>query len=350
MGAEASTLADRRRELLRRRIAEKGLAAESGPDQTQAQAGQHYPLSDGQRRMWFLQSKDPADTTLNVCVAYRLTGKLDIARLRGAVDDVVARHSILRTTYGVDSAGEPFQVFRDGVEIPWQEIDLSGQDGGIESLADEQFGTPFDLAVDLPLRITLIRTGADDWVLLLVVHHICWDDECFAVFFADLTAAYAGRADTQVGQFVAVSEPAGESEQTDVEYWRTVLLPVPEVLELPGVSKGDASRAAHHRNSAVSDELFSRAEAFARQRSASPFMVLLAAFGALIRRYTGAADFLVSIPVTARPAAAQHTIGYFGNTLLLRLRVQTQTHRDVELKLKWSWRRRGRGRHRKRRL
>ncbi|WP_201407970.1 condensation domain-containing protein, partial [Mycobacterium intracellulare] len=67
---------------------------------------------------------------------------------------------------------------------------------------------------------------------------------------------------------------------------------------------------------------FGRVEDFARDRSASPFMVLLAAFGVLIRRYTGAADFVISVPVTGRSAPAEGAIGYFGNTLLLRIVVR----------------------------
>ena len=121
-------LRERRRELLRRRILENGLASglESGSAAAQSagkwslRPGERYPLSAGQRRMWFLQAMDAGDSTLNICVAYRLTGSLDEARLRAAVNQVVARHVILRTSYGVDSEGEPYQVFSDDVETVWR--------------------------------------------------------------------------------------------------------------------------------------------------------------------------------------------------------------------------------------
>ena len=95
MADEAKTLQQRRRELLRRRIAESGLAAAQSAETRAVLAGQRYPLSAGQRRMWFLQTMDPTDTTLNICVGYRLTGALDEARLRAAFADVVARHAVL---------------------------------------------------------------------------------------------------------------------------------------------------------------------------------------------------------------------------------------------------------------
>ena len=319
MGDDVTALQDRRRELLRRRIAENGLAAAQSPTNRRARAGERRPLSTGQRRMWFLQTKDPDDSTLNICVAYRLTGALDTERLHTAVSEVVSRHSILRTTYGTDSEGEPFQVFRDHVEIPWCEIDLVDQRDGIHAVAQDEFGRPFDLAADVPLRVTLARTGAQEFVLLLALHHICWDDDCFAVFFADLAASYNGGSPGEsASQFVDVCESSVEPAEADVDYWRRSLRPLPETLELPGPPVMSSSRKARRQSRTLPAELFGRAELFARERSASPFMVLLAAFGALIRRHTRARDFLVSIPVTERPATAQNAIGYFGNTLLLR--------------------------------
>lgn len=130
--------------------------------------------------MWFVQALDAADTTLNICVAYRLTGSLDPQRLCDAFTQVVGRHVILRTTYGVDAAGEPYQEFRDEGEIAWLEEDLTGP---LETVAQREFGRPFDLTADPPLRVTLLRCGAEEFVLLLTVHHICWDDDCWAVFF-----------------------------------------------------------------------------------------------------------------------------------------------------------------------
>jgi mycobactin peptide synthetase MbtE len=107
MADDVKTVQERRRELLRRRIAESGLAATESVERPRIRAGERYPLSAGQRRMWFLQAMDADDVTLNICVAYRLTGALDQTRLRAAFQDVVARHAILRTAYGVDSEGEP---------------------------------------------------------------------------------------------------------------------------------------------------------------------------------------------------------------------------------------------------
>ena len=124
---DAATVQERRRELLRRRIAESGLTTTESTTRTAAiSAGERYPLSAGQRRMWFVQAMNPSDATLNICVGYRLSGAVDETRLRTAFATVVARHAILRTTYGVDAEGEPYQVFADDVDIAWHAQDISG--------------------------------------------------------------------------------------------------------------------------------------------------------------------------------------------------------------------------------
>ena len=215
-------------------------------ERAEIRAGERYALSAGQRRMWFLQAMDPSDVTLNICVSYRLTGVLDEARLRTAFDDVVARHAILRTVYGVDSEGEPYQVFSDGVQIGWRTDDVTPLPAAerqprIEALAREEFGRPFDLTNEPPLRVTLIRSGTDDFVLLLAVHHIAWDDDSWDVFFGELSAAYNGdRPGTIAPQFVAVEvlETPAEPGIGDVGYWADVLRPSPEPLELPGFALG----------------------------------------------------------------------------------------------------------------
>ncbi len=328
MSDGAKTMPERRRELLRRRLAERGITTRPSPGQADIRAGEPYRLSAGQRRMWFLQTLDPADTALNIGVGYRLIGRLDEDRLRRSLNQVVARHAILRTTYGVDSAGEPYQTFRDSAEIPWQRRDLrdvaeNDRNRHVETLAGDEFGRPFRLTDELPLRVTLIHIGADEFVLLLVVHHICWDDGCWDVFFSELRDTYRGEQPAgEPPQYVAVQvlETPAEATETDLEYWRETLRPLPEPLQLPGSPRvTTSSRRAARRNRTLPAGWLSRVDALARDRAATPFMVLLAAFSALMSRYSGSSDLLVGVPVTERNSAAERAIGYFGNTLLLRI-------------------------------
>ncbi|SPX71637.1 non-ribosomal peptide synthetase [Mycobacteroides abscessus] len=325
-GDQLSAL-DRRRELLRRRLAESGVAAQAVESAPRVQAGERRELAPGQRRMWFMQTKDPADTSLNICVAHRMRGALDQTRLRDAVAAVIRRHDVLRTVYGVDSAGEPYQLFVEEFEVPWTAVDLTdltgdAQDRQVRALADSEFGRPFDLAADRPLRVTLLRLGAEDFVVLLVVHHICWDDNSWEVFFAELSEYYHGRPiQGDAPQFMVVSAATEPSSEADLGYWRQALTPLPDPLELPGAASTYSSRAARRLAVPMPAETAARIEEFAREHSATPFMVLLAAFGVLVHRYTGSRDFVTAIPVAERKSNAEKAIGYFGNTLLLRTAV-----------------------------
>jgi len=324
--AQVDSMHARRRELLQRRLTEHGVAATAPTAATASErAGTKLPLSQGQRRMWFLQARDPRDSTLNICLAYRLSGALDAERLRAALRTVVRRHEILRTTYGLGEDGEPYQLVRADLPPHWQDHDVcelaeSGRSLRVEVLARREFERPFDLSSDSPLRITLVRTGSGEHVLILVVHHICWDDDSWAVFFGELNAAYRERELPPLrGQLVDIGDV--EVSDDDLDFWRRTLAPLPEPLELPGraAETVGATSAADRRVRPLPAATLDGVEAFARAHAATPFMVLLAAYEATVHRYTAATDFLISIPVTVRRTAiAESLIGYLGNTVLLR--------------------------------
>ncbi len=319
-------------ELLAAKLSERGLRV-AGSARDTAGPG-HDELSDGQRRMWFVQSADATGALLNVCVSYRLTGDVDVARLHDAVNAVARRHSVLRTTYQADADGEPQLTIHDDLTPGWAEHDLSelsehARGLRLEVLAQREFATPFDLSTDAPLRITVVRTGPDEHVMLLVAHHIAWDDGSWRVFFTDLTRAYAGE-ELQPVTPSAVGWP--DTEDEDLAYWRSALADPPEPLELPGPngSAVPTNWRSQRTTLRLSDQTVERTAALARETGATPYMVLLAAFGALVHRYTHADDFLVATPVLNRGAGVEDCIGYYGNTVALRLRPQPgQTFRDL---------------------
>ncbi len=312
-----------RLELLRRRLAERGLSADTEDPGPRADD----QLSDGQARMWFVQMADPSGALLNVCVSYRITGDIDLARLHDAVNNVSHRHRVLRTTYTVSDEGDPRPTVHDDLRPGWAQHDLTdlserARQLRLEVLAQREFSTPFDLSTDAPLRITAVRTAAEEHALLLVAHHIAWDDGSWRVFFADLTKAYGGG---DLGPERYLSAPSGpDTTEADLDYWRAVMADPPEPLELPGpagTSMPTNWRAARS-TLRLSGDTAQRVMAMARDTGCTPYMVLLAAFGALVHRYTHSDDFLVAAPVLNRGAGTDDTIGYFGNTVVMRLRPQ----------------------------
>ena len=165
--------------------------------------------------------------------------------------------------------------------------------------------------------------------MLLVAHHIAWDDGCWRVFFTDLTRAYRGE---DLGPAAPAPAPAMTAADADLDYWRSVLADPPEPLELPGPngSAVPTNWRSQRTTLALPDQTVDRVAALAKESGATPYMVLLAAFGVLMHRYTHADDFLVATPVLNRGAGLEDVIGYYGNTVALRLRPQPrQTFREM---------------------
>lgn len=324
----------RKKELLRQRLEAGGLARSAAVSEqrpTVRPDGATSDLSPAQRRLWFVSHRDPEDTTLNVGVAYRLDGLLAPERLRSAFETVVARHEILRTTYELDPTGEPRARHHATGQLDWRELDTRdlaprSRDRRLQVLARREFGTPFDLTAQLPLRLLLIRIADDAHVLMLTVHHIAWDDESWSVLFDEVNRAYNGGLGAQMrslaGQYVDIPVADGNTVSDDLAFWRDELTPIPEPLGLPTSPRpavGPRISARLHRE--LPADLVAAVDAAARRYSATPFTIHAAIVDLLVHRLTGATDFTVAVPVTHRPADAADLIGYFGNTVFPRTRL-----------------------------
>ncbi|MFN2496973.1 MAG: condensation domain-containing protein, partial [Pseudonocardiaceae bacterium] len=332
---KTSGLADRKRELLRRMLAEERLTTGSHDVVSGAprEPGKGYPLSPGQQRMWFLQQLNPSTVAYNIAAAFTLRGPLDEEILRESLVGVVRRHEILRTTYRADETGTPAQFINPDLTVPCSTHDLSGvpqpqQEEQIDRIAVDEAQHVFDLAAEAPLRVTLVRSSPELRTLVLVAHHIAWDDESWEVFFGDLMDSYAairrgaGRTGTgRVPQYLDFAAQDTESVADELGFWRQRLTPPPEPLELPGAHgrpvAGD--EVGGQRSRAFAAALLDRVRELAAHAAASPFMVLLAAFNGLIHRCTGTTDVIVGSPVVNRDGSyADRALGYFGNMVCLR--------------------------------
>ncbi|NEA50693.1 condensation domain-containing protein, partial [Streptomyces sp. SID10815] len=198
---------------------------------------ERLPLSSAQRRLWLLHQVEGPNPAYTVPSAWRLTGALDRTALEAALNDVIARHAPLRTVFpAVD--GEPYQHVLDPARA---RLELASADGA--DLAAEA-ARPFDLARDLPLRAVLSRTGPDEHVLLLLLHHIATDEWSDRPLLADLSTAYAARAQDRAPDWTPL--PAGYADYTLwqrdllaqagpalLAHWTGVLDGLPAELNLP---------------------------------------------------------------------------------------------------------------------
>jgi len=298
------------------------------------------PLSFSQQRMWFLDQWEPGSPTNNGARVVRLQGDLDTDALRRGLAAVVERHSVLRTVYRVEGR-EPVQVPLDDWSLEMPIVDLTdvaadSREAELARLLRESAREGFDLSADLMIRPTLYRIGATDHVLLLSLHHIAFDAASDRVLNRELAELYGafveGRepelpelaiqfADYAVWQRERLQGPLLEKL---LGYWREALADAPERLRLPTDHARPAVQAhrGSHRYVSYDGALGADIGALARSEGVTVYIVLLAAFDALLYRFTGQEDILVGSPFAGRnETELEGLIGFFTNTLVLRNRL-----------------------------
>src|ERR1700689_2660429 len=131
-----------------------------------------FPASFSQQRLWFLDQLDPGEPTYNMPYAMWLDGPLDARALQRAMDAMVARHAVLRTSI-VAFDGVPEQIVADTGTVPIERIELPSGLGDdertwrAEAIAAALARQPFDLSAGPLIRATLVGAGADRQLLVL---------------------------------------------------------------------------------------------------------------------------------------------------------------------------------------
>jgi amino acid adenylation domain-containing protein len=308
-----------------------------------------FPLSFAQERLWIFEQLFPSTHAYNVPVAVRLRGRLDVQALRRSLAALAARHEVLRTTF-LEVDGRAFQVIApapcDG-PVSFLETDLTGAtdpEGEARTLATAAARVPFDLGRGPLLRAALYRLGGDDQVLLLVTHHIAFDGWSLGVLVEELAAAYRAFADGAAPHFpeltVQYADFAvwqrrfldGPVFERQLAYWRDRLAQAP-LTALPTDRQAPArARFAGGRESvSLSPELAARLRGLGPAEGATLFMTLLAAFAALVKRYTRQGEVTVLSSVANRDhLELERVVGFFVNLVALRLDVSSDpTFREL---------------------
>ncbi|MFF0526955.1 amino acid adenylation domain-containing protein [Nocardia amikacinitolerans] len=316
------------------------------------------PLSLPQQRLWFLNRFSPESSAYNIAFVIRIDGDLDVPALRAALTDLVERHEVLRTVYPEDSAGAQQLVLPIGRALPSVEpiaVDEAGAQDALRVLARGGF----DLTRDTPLRIALLRTGAQRYQLGIVLHHIAADGWSLGPLTRDLALAYAARragrapawtplpvqyADFGLWQRACLGDESDPDSVAGAQlaYWRTELADLPAELPLPYDRQRplDPTQQAGTVRFAVPEPVQRALAELAREQGVSLFMVLRSALAVLLRFVTGGRDIVIGTPVAGRTdTKLDELVGMFVNTMMLRSDVdpdrpftdQLRADRDTEL-------------------
>ncbi|WP_345564337.1 amino acid adenylation domain-containing protein, partial [Nonomuraea rosea] len=293
-------------------------------------AGSAPPLSAAQERLWFLYRLDPEDASYNVYLARRLRGPLDPARLADTLTRVAARHETLRTRFP-EADGMPVAVVEPPAPVAVERLDVShlppdAREAEARRLVTVRVNAPMDLADAPPLRATLIRLAADEHVWCVVFHHIVGDGWSQNILLDDLAACYDGREPPELavqhGDVVHWRQrrDAAGAGDAALAYWRARLAGLP-ALDLPAdrPRRADARRRGALHRATLPGATVAALERLGRETGTTLFMVLLAAYQAVLARQSGQQDLAVATAVAGRDRVElEPLIGFLADTLVLR--------------------------------
>ncbi|MFR0676035.1 condensation domain-containing protein, partial [Enterobacterales bacterium AW_CKDN230030176-1A_HGKHYDSX7] len=291
-------------------------------------------LSHAQQRQWFLWQMDPDSSAYHLPIALRLHGALNLEALQHSVDALVERHETLRTCF-LDQAGEIVQHIEAPRRLPIVQSHLSDP-AALDACIAEEIHRPFDLTQGPLLRVRLLCLDHDHHVLVLTQHHIVSDAVSLHLMVAELVDGYARACQGNATRLPALAVQyadyaqwqrqwmaAGERER-QLAYWVEQLGGEQTVLALPldRPRPAEQSYRGAQLDLHVPDALAASLRALAERHDVTLFMLLLAAFQALLQRYTGQTDVRVGVPVGNRNRVeTEALIGFFVNTQVLRAEV-----------------------------
>jgi amino acid adenylation domain-containing protein len=329
--------------------------------------GKRAPLSLAQERLWLFTQMQRSPETWHVPVAVRLTGQVHRAALRQALDRIVERHEILRTTF-VIADGEPVQrvACEHASRFHLIEHDLRRDcdaERELERLIAKEAAARFDLENGPLVRGRLVRQAEQQYTLLIAMHPIVCDPPSTEIFFAELSTLYnaflGGEADPLPALSLQQAEYAvwqrnwikGETAERQLVYWKQALGGA-SMLELPLDHARPAERTygTASTNFALEWQLTKELKELSERYDTDLFLTLLSAWAALLARLSGQRDLVIGASVLdGRRREMEGLIGLFSNTLALRLdlsdsptvgvflrRVKAQTlaaeqHRDIPI-------------------
>ncbi|HEY2362186.1 MAG TPA: amino acid adenylation domain-containing protein [Candidatus Angelobacter sp.] len=292
-----------------------------------------YPLSHGQKALWFIHQMAPASAAYNIARALRITSVINVPALRDCFQTLVDRHPSLRTTFS--SAGnQPVQQVEQGSKVFFQNVDANKwNESDLAEVLLQESHRAFDLSRGPVFRVHLFSRSENEHVLNLAVHHIVADFWSLMVLLEEVGKLYEAYCQKTQAQLQPLhfsyadsiawhhQQLAGAEGERLRSYWMQELSGEIPPLNLP---------ADHHRPRvqtfsglslpfALSKRLTQQLKELGAQQQSTLFMTLLAGFQVLLHRLTSQKQIVVGSPTTGRPRVEfSNVVGYFVNPLPLR--------------------------------
>lgn len=314
------------------------------PSLVRQQRPDYLPLSWAQQRLWFIDQLEGASAEYNIPEVVRLRGEIDLAALEKAIDALIERYEILRTRF-VEHEGVPIQIIEPSLRVGLNtedltNLDVTAQRQRVAAAVTHAWEEPFDLSRGPLIRMKLLRLSDREHVLMRTMHHIISDAWSEYLFNRELSLLYEAFREQRLNPLETLEiqyadftlwERSWMNEIVigqQLDYWKEQLAGIPERLELAT----DRPRASHPSFAAkacglcLDPELATALKQLRQEHQATLFMTLLAAFSALLARYTRQEDIIVGCPIANRQEEPlESLIGFFVNKLVIRSRINSST-------------------------
>ena len=335
--SRVANLSQKQRELLARQLQQRGRQNFSYgsliPKRTQSAFA---PLFFSQQRLWFLNQLE-VGSAYNIFAVHHLAGSLNVDVLKQSLTEIIRRHEALRTAFSFVE-GQLVGVVIAEPSLPLPVINLRNlpeteQDEQVQQFITREKEWGFDLAKGPLLRTTLLQLSDEEYIFILVVHHIVFDGWSKEILFRELSTLYNAFAKgklsplaelpIQYGDFAAWQQERlyGEVLKNQLAYWKKQLNDAPPLLCLPTDRPRPAVQSFRGAKQfvIVPKPLTNALKQLGQQQNATLFMTLLTAFKVLLHRYSRQDDIVVGAPIANRNRTeVEDLIGFFANTLVLR--------------------------------
>jgi amino acid adenylation domain-containing protein len=316
-------------------LEEKGITPSDGSKLQPRENNTSLPLSFSQWRLWFLDQYEPGNPSFIIPSSYRLIGNLNKTALIQGVNEIIRRHEALRTIF-IKVNGEPVQKILDTLKIPLESTDLrklreSDKEKETRILVKAEIRKSFDLAMGPLIRARIFRLEENEYILTISVHHIVSDGWSMGIFIRELNILYEAftnneesplaEIDFQYADFAIWQRNwlQGENLQKQLTYWRKQLASHPTLVlpyDYPRPTK--QTFQGESLSLVLSKEVTDSLKLICKSEKATSFMILLAAFSIVLKRYSGQGDILIGTPIAGRNRIeTENIIGFFLNSLIL---------------------------------
>jgi len=287
---------------------------------------EYYEISSAQKRIYLVQELEPDSNIYNITEAMEVTGRLDLPRLTEGLKKLIEKQEILRTSFHVVD-GVIVQKIHNYSEIDFiiEEIQVDDEKDIDQKVSE--FAKPFNLQKAPLLRVGVMTLEEERHIIVFDIHHIIADGTSIGIMLKQL-ADYDKKgefipSDIQYKDYAAWQNKLAKADEMkeQEQYWFDIFKDEIPVLNMPIDEKRSSSRSfdgdtvVFKIDSQTTDKL----KKIAKESDATLYMVLLAAYTALLSKYTGQEDIIVGSPSAGRNNSdLQNMLGMFVNTLAMR--------------------------------